>query len=83
MHVRLTVRQPAGHAGVGGVLVNIAFVWLLLVKYRCLSSVLATSPPKFPHDLEKIRTVKFTAKSYCPDPGRVRSTSKEGYSNWL
>ena len=59
MHLRLTVRQPAGHAGVGGVLVNIAFVWLLLVKYRCLSSVLATSPPKFPHDLEKIRTVKL------------------------
>ena len=29
----LTVRQPAGHAGVGGgALVNIAFVWLLLVK---------------------------------------------------
>ena len=43
----------------GGVLVNIAFIWLLLVKYRCLSSVLATSPPKFPHDLEKIRTVKL------------------------
>ena len=32
VHLRLTMRQSAGHAGGGGVLVNIAFVWLLLVK---------------------------------------------------
>ena len=30
MHLRLAVRQPAGHTGAGGYLVNIAFVWLLL-----------------------------------------------------
>jgi hypothetical protein len=32
VRLRLTVQQPAGHAGVAGHLVNIAFVWLLLVK---------------------------------------------------